>query len=144
MGIKAHVTLIDDYGRTSSKLVETTATTLADAKTAISGWAAAFADVSDLGILAVQYTDVDDSEAYAQTAGANVDVGATFQVVVGDGGKASHKIPGIKATFVGGQGTIDVTDPTIAAYFALYETGGSLRLSDSEYVQTLVKGQLDR
>jgi hypothetical protein len=77
---------------------------------------------------------------------ANVDVGGTFQAeLAGEANrKASHKVPGIKAAYVGAQGTIDVANVDIAAYLANYLDAGECLLSDGESVGSWLKGTLDR
>jgi len=143
MAIVANVELYDDYGRTSRKQVELTSATLADAKGVMAAWATDFLALSDLGILAITYSERDVTEAAAPQSGANADVGATFKVQTDTGKGASHKIPGIKASFVGGQGTIDVSQNAVVTYFGQYDSGEDCRLSDGESVAVVLSGQLD-
>jgi len=145
MAIVATVTLKDDHGRLTTKRIETTETLIANAKTAMGLWAAAMVLISDMGVVRISYTDTDDGEAYAQTAGANLDVGGTFRLELEDGAFAPHKIPGVKDSLVtAGSDAIDIDNVSVIAYFDLFKTGGSLRLSDGEAMEALISGTLDR
>ena len=144
MAFVANITLVDSYGRLTTKRVETTDALLAGAKTSIGNYATALNALTDLELVRVTYSEVDDAAAFAGTGTSNVDVGATFRVKLADGALAPHKIPGFEIGHVGGGGGIDPADVDVAAYFALYATGGTLRMSDGEAVDSVVSGQLDR
>lgn len=144
MAFIATMTLVDDYGRITTKKVETTDALLAGAKTSIGSLATILNTLTDLALLRVTYSEVDDAAAFAGVADSNVDVGATFKVVLDDGALAAYKIPGFPSAKVGGNGGIDPADTDVAAYFALFATGGTLRMSDGEAVDSVVSGQLDR
>ena len=145
MAITATVTLIDDHGRLTTKRIETTETLIANAQTVMGLWAAAMVLISDLGVVRINYSESDPDEAYAQVAGANLDVGGTFRLELEDGSFAPHKIPGVKDSLVtAGSDAIDIDNVSVVAYFDLFKSGGSLRLSDGEAMSSLVSGTLDR
>lgn len=144
MAFAATVELQDSYGRKSSKRVETTAATLADAITAIGLYLTDLAAITDLACLKVSYHSEDTSGAFSGQAGSNVDVGGTFRVLLDNGKYAAHKVPAIKATLVDSGGNIDVADALIVAYFANFLTGGDCRLSEGNFVVSVVSGILDR
>lgn len=144
MAFVATMTLVDSYGRLTTKRVETTDALLAGAQSSVGSLATILNSLTDLELLRVTYSEVDDAAAFAGAAGSNVDVGATFKVVLDDGALAPYKIPGFVAAKVGGSGGIDPADVDVAAYFALFATGGTLRMSDGEAVDSVVSGQLDR
>lgn len=144
MAFNATLTMVDDYGRFTTKKVETTQVTLALAQSSIAALVAELVDLTDLALVRVTYSDVDDTDAFAGAAGSNVDVGATFKCVLADGTLAPYKIPGFVSAKVGGSGGIDPADVDVAAYFALFGSGGVLRISDGEAVDSVVSGQLDR
>jgi hypothetical protein len=81
---------------------------------------------------------------FAGEVGSNLDVGATFRVLLDNGKEASHKIPGFPASLVGAGGMIDVAGTEVAAYFANFLTGGACRLSDGNYVTQVLEGHFDR
>jgi len=145
MAIVATVTLKDDHGRLTTKRIETTETLIANAETAMGLWAAAMVLISDLGVVRITYSESAEDEAYAQVSGANLDVGGTFRLELEDGAFAPHKIPGVKDSLVtAGSDAIDIENVSVVAYFDLFKTGGSLRLSDGEAMSALVSGTLDR
>lgn len=142
------LTLVDDYNREVTKRIEIKEQlTLADYTTVGNTIINALADVTDLAIVRADLV-LGDWIALADTpvAGANVDVGGTFQCeLAGEANrKASHKIPGIKAAFVGAQGTIDPDQATLVTYLAQYLEANDALLSDGESVGNWIKGTLDR
>lgn len=144
MAFTATATLVDSYGRITTKKIETTQVTLALAQSSVATAMVEFVDLTDLALIRITYSDVDDAEAFAGVAASNVDVGATFKLALDDGSMAPYKIPGFPDAKVGGSGGIDVADADVAAYFALFGSGGVLRTSDGQAVDSVVSGQLDR
>lgn len=144
MGIIATARLMDSYGRVTTKQVETLYSDLATAQTQLGNWATDFAAVTDLELVEITYSLKDNADAFAGASGSNLDVGATFTVLLESGKNAPHKIPGFPASLVGGQGTIDVTQSEVVAYFANYQNPQGCALSDGEQIASVVKGQLDR
>ncbi|MCK5292680.1 MAG: hypothetical protein KAR39_11780, partial [Thermoplasmata archaeon] len=84
------------------------------------------------------------SPEFAETAGANVDVGATASGWITAGQKkASMKIPGIKAALVGSDGAVAISGAT-ATFLALFEDADVFNLSDGEQIDTWIRCALDR
>jgi len=139
--------LQDSFGRETIKRVQVDEATLALAIEAISGtggYLTSLAAVTDLAYVEANYVYAQDvTGAFGGTGTSNLDVGATFQVALAAGGRASHHIPGFPLSLVGGEGKITVSGSEVAAYFAHFITG-SLRLSDGEAVASVVKGSLDK
>lgn len=139
--------LQDSYGRQTIKRIQVDEVLLADAIDAISGvggYLTSLAAVTDLAYVEANYVFAQDvTGAFGGAAGSNLDTGATFQVALAAGGKASHHIPGFPTSLVGAGGAIAVGGAEVAAYFAHFITG-SLRLSDGEAVASVVKGSLDK
>jgi len=143
MAVTANVTLRDSHGRTTTKRIETAFDTLANAKSQMTGWAADWVAVSDLGIAYITYTEKDDAEASDPEDDSNLDVGATFSGETENGKTWVHKIPGIKADLVA-QGVVDLAQEEVTNYFANFEDPQGCLLSDGEQIATLVRGTLDR
>ena len=140
-----NATLADSHGRVFKKVIETTADTLANAQAAGTQWASTLNAISDIGLVRITYSFVDDSDAFAYAAGANGDEGGTFRVLLDDGKYAPHKVPSPAADLrVAGSDALLIDDPDVVNYFALFELAGPLRLSDGQYITDLVKGTLDR
>src|SRR4030065_265136 len=102
MGFLATLTLVDAMNRNTSKELECEATVLATALTDIDDYLVDLATVSDLGLTKINYSEKDVADAYAATAGSNVDTGATFRLLLSDGNIIAYKIPGFKQSLADG------------------------------------------
>lgn len=141
------LTLVDDYGRTTKRVVEMKdQTTIALYQTSVDAFITALAAVTELGVVRADVIRLGMGTPSAAETGSNVDVGATISgfLAAGNGKKASLKIPHIKPGLVEADGTIDLTDVAVAAYLALFESAADFYLSDGEQVATWIKGVLDR
>ena len=139
-------TLADAYGRTTHRVYEMdTIVLLADYIIAAGAFKTALAAVTDLQLVRCDLVLPGIVEGFAVTAGANVDVGATFSGYIqdGDGKKASMKLPGIKASLVDADGSVDITG-AIATWLGEFEDGEDFMLSDGEQIDAWIKGTLDR
>lgn len=144
------VTLADDWGRTTRKLIELEIQTLLADYVAL---AAAFMNhleaVTDLGVIRCDLVVNDIDTGFAVTADANVDKGGTFVGYIYEGGngkKATLKLPGIKSSMLNGDGTIDMSDAAIVSFLAywLQATPNDMLLSDGEKISSWIRGKLDK
>lgn len=145
MGIKLSVTYDDAYGRNTTRVygMETEAL-LADLQTEAAAFMAAIEAVTDLGCVKATILIPVTDPAFAETAGANVDTGATASGWVVDGmKKASMKIPGIKPALVDADGSVTI-DAVVATFLALFESAAAFNLSDGEQIDTWIRAGLDR
>lgn len=144
------LTLADDYGRTTRKLIELEVQVLlADYVTLAAAFMTHLEAVTDLGVIRCDLVIDDVDTGFALTAGANVDVGATFAGYIyggGNGKKASLKLPGIKAAMLNGDGTVDLADAAIVSFLAywLQATPNDMLLSDGEKISSWIRGKLDK
>jgi hypothetical protein len=148
MGCYFSLSMIDDYGRTRRMLIEAEQKALyADQVTLLTAFLTDLAAVTDLGVVRADIVYTAAASGFAVTSGANKDVGATFSGLIegGNGKKASLKLPGIKATLVETDGSVDVADATVAEYLAywVHDTPGELLLSDGEDIDYWLSGSLD-
>lgn len=145
MGTKLHLTLDDAYGRTTSRVYGMEEeTTLAQMQTDAAEFLAALEAVTDLGCVKATISFEVTSPEFAETAGANVDVGATASGWITAGQKkASMKIPGIKPALVAADGSVAIAAAT-ATFLALFEDADVFNLSDGEQIDTWIKAALDR
>lgn len=145
MGTKLHLTLDDAYGRTTARSFGMEEeTTLAQMQTDAAALLAALEAVTDLGCVKATISFEVTSPEFAETAGANVDVGATFSGWIDAGlKKASMKIPGIKPALVAADGSVAISGAT-ATFLALFESAAVYNLSDGEQIDTWIRGALDR
>jgi len=143
--MKLSVTMDDAYGRTTTRVygMEPEAL-LADILINVGAFLTALQAVTDLGCVKASIIIPIAAPEWAETAGANVDTGATFSGWVSVGQKkASLKIPGIKATLVGADGS--VADGGVTATFLdEFEDLADFNLSDGEQIDTWIRGALDR
>lgn len=138
---------IDSYGRHTNRRYEVETQTLkADYGTLATAFAAEIEAISDLGLESVTLLRP-LGVSHAVTAGANVDVGATFNGLLsgGEGKHASIKMPGFKASLVDPDGSIDITDADVDAFLDRFLTAaGDFLLSDGEQMASWTRGTLDR
>ena len=139
------ITFDDAYGRTTSRTYGMEeVTTLAQMQTDAAELLAAIAAASDLGVVKASIQIPVTSPEYAETAGANVDVGATFSGWVTAGQKkASMKIPSIKPALVAADGSVAISG-AVATFLALFEDADVFNLSDGEQIEAWIAGSLDR
>lgn len=145
MGTKLHVTLDDAYGRTTARVYGMEeVTTLAQMQTDAAEFLTALAAVTDLGCVKATISFDVTSPEFAETAGANVDVGATASGWITAGQKkASMKIPSIKPALVAADGSVAISGAT-ATFLALFEDADVFNLSDGEQIDTWIRAALDR
>jgi len=143
MTISCRITLIDDYGRSMTKGVETVETLIASAITDVGAYLTALNAVSDAGWQKQDYLAA-GVVTQAPTAGANRDTGATLKVVLDNGKNYAFKIPMIKASLLNASGDVDVADEDVLALIALFETAGKLRVSEGNFITAVLSGSLDK
>lgn len=143
MAIQCRITMVDDYGRSQSKGVETVDTVIATAITHVTAYLSALNVVSDAGWQKQDYL-ADGVITEAPTAGANRDTGATIKVTLDNGKNYPFRIPMPKAAIINPDGSVDVGDADVLALIALFETAGFLRVSDGNYITAVLSGSLDK
>ena len=143
MAISARITMVDDYGRSLTKGVETIDTVIATAITHLTAYLTALNAVSDAGWQKQDYLAA-GVITQAPGAGANRDVGATLKVTLDNGKNYPFRIPMPKAAILEADGSVDVADANVLALIALFETAGYLRLSDGNYITAVLSGSLDK
>lgn len=144
MTILATVSLIDSYGRPTTKRLETETDVVATAQTAVALLLTDLDAVTDLQGIGVSYSLKDPSQVFAGVALSNVDVGATFRLRLASGSIAAYKVPGFPASLVGPNGAIDVTDLAVTNYFDNFLAAGDFTVSDGEAITDILTGQLDK
>ncbi len=145
MVTKLVVAMVDSRGRPTHRTfgMEDQAL-LADYVTAVGTFLTALAAVTDLGVTSAVLRIPVAASAFAFTADANKDVGMTAVGYVkdGDGKKAGTKVPGIKMSLVGTDGTVAITG-VVATYLAKFEDADDFNLSDGEQIDPWLKATLD-
>ncbi|GAH91338.1 unnamed protein product [marine sediment metagenome] len=142
MAFEVGVQFLDDYGRTTTRRFQNTDALVADALTSVGSLVANFLAVSDLGTLKHDVA-VRTVEANPAQTGANKDVGGTLHCVLDNSKLYPLKIPGIRDTMLNPDGSIDLEDLAIVAYFENFMTAGKFRVSEGNYVVSVLYGELD-
>lgn len=143
--MKLSVTMDDAYGRTTTRVygMEPEAL-LADILVNVGAFLTALEAVTDLGCVKASVIIPVVAPEWTETAGANVDTGATFSGWVDEGQKkASLKIPGIKPALVAADGSVADSGAT-ATFLNEFEDAADFNLSDGEQIETWIRGALDR
>lgn len=143
---KLSVTLVDAFGRLTTKIVEVEEQALlADYVTIVGAFITALEGVTDLGVQRVDLIIPQTGHTSAAADGSNVDVGGTFSGLLagGEGKRASHKVPGIQTALVDADGSISLIG-AVDTYLAQFLTAGDLMLSDGETMESWDRGILDR
>jgi len=143
MAISCRITMVDDYGRSLTKGVETVDTVLATAITHVGAYLTALNAVSDGGWQKQDYLSA-GVVTQAPGTGANRDVGATLRVSLDNGKNYAFRIPMPKAGIINADGSIDIADSDVLALIALFESSGYLRVSEGNYVTGVLGGSLDK
>lgn len=145
MGTKLSLTLDDAYGRTTARVYGMeTEVLLADYQIAAAAFITALTAVTDLGCVKGNIIIPVTAPTFAETAGANIDVGATASGWIDAGmKKGSMKIPGIKPALVAADGSVAIAT-VVATFLALFESAGAFNLSDGEQIDTWIRASLDR
>lgn len=142
--ILATLVMTDSRKRLYRKEIETGSNVLATSQGQIDAFLLVLQTITDLGVLSVKYSYADGSQAFAAVSPSNRDVGATFVGVNQVGRNVVWKLPGIKDTYIGVEGAIDVANVDIAAVLTYFETGESFSLSDGDTVEQWLRGSLDK
>lgn len=143
---KLSVTMQDAYGRTTHRVYGMeTQVDLASYAAAAAAFLAALEDVTDLGVTRADIILPVAAAAFAVTAGANVDVGATASGLIDGGGgkKAAMKLPGIKPALVNPDGSVPISG-VVATWLAEFEDAADFNLSDGEQIESWIRATLDR
>ena len=145
MGTMLHLTLDDAYGRTTHRnygMEEVT--TLAQMQTDAAELLTALEAVSDLGCVKASISFDVTSPEYAETAGANIDQGATFSGWIDAGmRKGTMKIPSIKPASVETDGSVLIAG-VVATFLALFEDADVFNLAHGNQIESWIRGSLDK
>lgn len=135
MDAKVPITLVDAGGRLTRMRVEMTGL---DAASILAAAATLVADLdasSNLGVVKADVAFPLSGVASSAAAGSNTDVGGKARGISdADGDTVVLRLPDPIAAAINPDYTIDLTNVTLAAFIAHFETGGDATLSDGEQV----------
>jgi len=119
-------------------------TTLAQMQTDAAELLTALEAVSDLGCVKASISFDVTSPEYAETAGANIDQGATFSGWIDAGmRKGTMKIPSIKPASVETDGSVLIAG-VVATFLALFEDADVFNLAHGNQIESWIRGSLDK
>jgi hypothetical protein len=147
MSALVSISYADSMGRETKRLYELEDQVDLAAYTAqVTALVGSVEDITDLGAVRVDLILKSFVTGFDPIAGSNVDVGATFvgMLAAADGAKASHKVPGFKASLVGVDGTIDITQAVVDTYLDNFLTANAFMLSNGQTIDHWIKGKLDK
>ena len=141
---KLGISLRDDYTREARKSFDVDAI---DYATALTNAGNFMTDLAALTMLQVTDYSLTEKIDYSDTATAlaNRDEGVTFSLTIAGqpGKKAVTKLFGPEKAIFNPDGSVDLTDALVSAYFTHF-LSGFVRVSDGEQVGTVESGRLDR
>lgn len=143
MAINTSFTLVDAYGRTTTKRYEGTSTLMADAITRSASLLGDLLALSDIGSLKITYSQ-DEISSSAAATGANLDAGMTLHCRLDNGKMYPLKVPVPDATVINADGSIDISNTLVTDFVANFMLAGYFRVSEGNYVVSVVSGELDR
>ena len=148
MAILGSLTMVDDYGRSSSRSFEMVDATLAAALTDLTALRTALTALSDAGYTAENLSEKTTLNV-APVADANIDTGVTVRVRLNDGSVGVVKIPSPKAAKINADGTIDPADTDLVAFFDLLgldepTTPAVATIYNGKKVTKILSAKLDR
>lgn len=135
--------LVDSMGRPGTKTLETQV--LVDQAAALTAAASMAILLDDVTEMRIKSYTVSERIVYTDTfeAGANRDEGASITVEKADNYNAPHNIPAPVQAMRLPDGTVDLTNAALIAYFAEFEATGDFQLSDGEVITSVVRGTID-
>lgn len=137
----ATIVMEDDFNRKYRTSLNISAADVGAAETVLAAQAVLMSNVTELEVL---WTTLSIKTVITDTvtAGANKDEGATFSVRKANNERSPVRIPGPIQAMRLGDGTIDLTNTDVIAYFAPY-LNGDILVSDGELVTEVKSGKLD-
>ena len=142
MAFNVTLSLVDDYGRTTSKRYSVTDALAADALTSVGALITDLLALSDIGTQKHEIT-LRTVAANSPQSGANKDVGMTLHCVLDNAKVYPLKVPCPKAAVINADGTIDIEDSKVTDFVDNFLTGGKFRISEGNYITEILYGELD-
>jgi len=144
MGFRITFTMLDAYGRTTSRSYDNTKETLADALTQSSAMLALLEGVSGSAVAKYSIASVVAVASPSPEAGANNDAGATLHCLMDNGKMVGIKIPAIDPDLVNTDGTVKLSEAAITDFVGQFATGAFWRVSEGNYISSIRSGELDK
>jgi hypothetical protein len=144
MSFEVTFVLLDAYGRTTRRTYGSTRTTIADAASDATSMVGLITAISGCAVSKYYISQVVVVSNPAADALANLDAGATLHCRMNNGKMVGMKIPAFPDGILNPDGTVDIADSDVAAFVAAFATGGYWRVSEGNYIEAIISGELDR
>ena len=143
MAFSVSFLMVDAFGRSCNKSYDLRG---ADYAAATANVTALLPDVEGITGARVVSTILQEKivRTDAATSGANRDAGITLTVLNSLGEKSTLKIPAPEMGYVDPDGTVDITNGEIVAYYENFESGGNAFVDRNLSAVELVSGVLDK
>jgi hypothetical protein len=144
MAFNVTFTILDSYGRTTTRTYTNTSALIADA---LSDSATMVSYLEGLSLGAVSKYGVAQVVPVASPAPealANNDAGATLHCRMENSKLVGLKLPAIDPGLVNSDGTVDLTSGAVTDFVSAFATGAHWRISEGNYITGIVSGELDK
>jgi len=144
MSFRVTFTLVDAYGRTTTRSYDNTKTLIADALTQAAAMVTALEALSGSAVSKYSVAQVVPIASPSPEALSNNDAGATLHCVMDNSKLVGLKIPAIDPDMVNADGTVKLTESAVTDFVALFATGAFWRVSEGNYISSIRSGELDK
>jgi len=136
---------IDSRGRTISRTLWNTGTTIAAVLADVATLAPLWDAITDLQFLEVVLTNRDVGDAFAGAAISSIDENTSVKVRGGDGWVYDFNLPDVPDALHPGE-SLDVTDAAVVAFFDEFDSGDNWRINlrNPTDITDLISGKLDK
>jgi len=144
MGYEITFTLLDAYGRTTTRTYGNDRSLMADALSDSATMVGLLEAVSGSAVSKYKIASPVAIASPSPEAGANNDAGCTIHCRMENSKMVGLKVPAVDPDLVNVDGTIDVDGTEVAAFVAAFATGAHWRISEGNYITAAVSAELDR
>ena len=144
MAFEVTFVLLDAYGRTTRRTYGNTRTLIADVLTDCTAMIGFLTAQSGCAVSKYYVSQVVTVSNPTPDAGANIDAGATLHCRMDNAKMVGIKIPAFAASLVNSDGTVMIANAAITDFVGAFATGQPWRVSEGNYIQAVVNGELDR
>lgn len=137
-------TLLDAYGRTTTRRYGNNRSLMADALTDSATMVGLLEAISLSAVSKYSIASVVPVASPSPEAGANNDAGCTIHCRMDNAKLVGLKVPAIDPAKVEADGSIDIADSDVAAFVGAFATGAHWRVSEGNYISLAVSAELDR
>lgn len=144
MAFEVTFVLLDAFGRTTRRTYGNTRALVADCLTDCTAMIGYLTAQTGCAVSKYYVSQVVIVNNPTPDAGANIDGGATLHCRMDNGKMVGLKVPAYDLTLINPDGTVDITQSEVTDFVGAFATGQPWRVSEGNYIQAVVSGELDR